>query len=246
MSDPNDESQSLPVVEEELKIPSEAEHKKLILKLWIACVGTAGGVFLIFGGIVLTLFIKGYDSKKVVEVSTAVFQVLSMTAGVGFFIPLGLTSIVTLLLGLRMSRRSINVLDRLDGAVEDRLKRVDGLLLTAEKMVEASEQGKMPPAFKKLFDDAKAFVSAELGSLKAEIKGARTSVETDLTSTLDQAEREANAPDCPRCGQKMIYTPAGEGTEEGYICTCVPAELEADPAQQGKPELEAGTQGTPL
>lgn len=198
MHDPNDQLQTLPVVpedtkREEFRIPSEAEHKRLIRRIFLACIVAGVAVFLVSGGIVTALFVKGYDSKKVVEVSTAVFQVLSMTAGVAFFIPLGLTSIVTLLLGIRMNRKSVGVLDKLDGAIESRLERVDRLVLKAEEAFHNAERGEVPASLRNMLDDAKKFVVTELGKLRDDIRGARASTEEELTRALDEGERELEA-----------------------------------------------------
>lgn len=197
-----DGTQEMPAVQEQYNIPSEAEHKKLIVRIFLSCIITAGAVFVIFGGIVATLFLRGYDSKKVVEVSTAVFQVLSTTAGVGFFIPLGLTSIVTLLLGIRMNRKSVAVLDKLDTAIESRLTRVDSLILKAETGFLKIEHGEIPPALQKMFTEAKEFAQAELKKLRADIRGAKADAESELASALDEGEAAAAAPapeseDCP-------------------------------------------------
>lgn len=193
MLDQNNASQAMPVVVEEYKVPTEAEHKRLIRMLWIACVATGLGVFLVFGGIVLTLFLKGVDDKKIINVSTAVFQVLSMTAGVGFFIPLGLTSIVTLLLGIRMNRKSVAVLDKLDTAVESRLSRIDALFAKVEKFAGDAEKGELPAGMKRLLDEGKAFVSQELEALKSSIAGARSHAQGELEAALAEGERAAQA-----------------------------------------------------
>ncbi len=216
-----DKSQEMPVVpEEEVKIPSESEHKRLIRLLWMICVSSGGAVFVTFGGIVFALFRQGYDTKKIVEVSTAVFQVLSTTAGVGFFIPLGLTSIVTLLLGIRMSRRSVAVLDKLDKAIESRLVRVDKLLLKMEGFVGGMEKGEVPPALRAMFDEAKKFISAELKALREDMRGARAGAETELADALAEGEAAAAAlkPSCGLCGHPMSPVTKDEAHTGKFAC----------------------------
>lgn len=224
-----DGTQAMPAVEEQYSIPSEAEHKKLIVRIFMSCIITAGAVFVIFGGIVGTLFLRGYDSKKVVEVSTAVFQVLSTTAGVGFFIPLGLTSIVTLLLGIRMNRKSVSVLDKLDTAIESRLARVDSLIQKAETGFLKIEHGEIPPPIQKMFNEAKEFAQAELTKLRDDIRGARSDAESELAGALDEGEAQAGAqprvevPKCGNCGQYMTpLTDDGAPTYEFACSSCVP------------------------
>ena len=183
--------QLVPAVVEEYTIPSEAEHKKLIRMLWIACIMSGLGVLVVFGGIVGTLFLKGYDTKKIVEISTAVFQILSASSVVAFFIPLGLTSIVTLLLGIRMNRKSVAVLDKLDSAVEGRLNRIDALFAKFEGFIAGAEKGELPPGIQHYIDDGKAFVKKELEALRNDIRGARAGAEEEMGQALAEGELEA-------------------------------------------------------
>jgi hypothetical protein len=186
-----DKSQKMVPVVEEYQIPSESEHKKLIRTLWIACIMSGLGVLVVFGGIVGTLFLKGYDTKKIVEISTAVFQILSASSVVAFFIPLGLTSIVTLLLGIRMNRKSVAVLDKLDSAVEGRLNRIDALFAKAETFIAGVEKGELPAGIQNYIDDGKAFVKSELEALRTDIRGARAGAESEMGEALAQGELEA-------------------------------------------------------
>lgn len=220
-----DKSQAMPVVSDELQVPTEAQHRRLIIRIFIACISTAVTVFVVFGGIVLTLFLKGYDSKKVVEVSTAVFQVISMSGAVGFFIPLGLASIVTLFIGIRMSRKSVAVLDKLDSAVESRLDRVDHLLLKTETMYQNVEKGEIPVPLRKVVDDVKRFVKEELKALRDDIRGARADAESELSDALDEGELEAAAaaqgkledgPPCEKCEMPTKRSVADHAIE--YVC----------------------------
>jgi hypothetical protein len=225
MSDPINKSQAMPVVREALSIPTDAEQKASIRRLWLTCIAAAAMVFLITGGVVLALFLKGYDSKKVVEVSTAIFQVLMLSYGMGFFVPALITSLRTMALGVRMSRKGLEigeqtaqVIEKVDKAIDDRLARADNLLNTLDDAVKGIDKGDGP--LLKVFRD-------EMQKLRDEVKAARGSADSELNAALDQGELEAAAGAeiyCPRCGEKMIYTPAAEGTQEGYVCTCVPVD----------------------
>src|SRR4029077_17583157 len=86
------------------KIPTTDQHKRKIRLLWKSCIIAACAILVIVGGLVLCLFLKGYDSKKIVEVSTTVFQVLVLSYGMGFFVPCLMTSILNMWLGIEMSR----------------------------------------------------------------------------------------------------------------------------------------------
>jgi len=230
--DPVNETQEMPVVKDELQVPTEAEHRKLIIRIFVTCISAATTVFLVFGGIVLALFLKGYDSKKVVEVSTAVFQVISMSGAVGFFIPLGLASIVTLFIGIRMSRKSVSVLDKLDAAVESRLDRVDKLIVKTETAYAKAEKGEIPfeKPLRRELDKLKKFAQDELKKLRDDIRGARASTEVELTEALDEGELEAaaatqggaelafNTPRCGMCGASMVELTDEEAPTGEYAC----------------------------
>jgi hypothetical protein len=156
--------QVMPRVEaEEFKLPSRVEHQSFIRKLWAWCIVAAVMIFVVIGGIVLALFLKGYDSKKIVEVSTAVFQVLVLSYGMGFFVPAFLTSLFKMHLGIEMSRMSASILEKLDKGVESRLKRVDMLLDSVEKNPKGHPIGKM-------IDAAVLDIRSEVGKLTGEVK----------------------------------------------------------------------------
>jgi hypothetical protein len=222
MSDPINKSQAMLVVKEELSIPSDAEQKASIRRLWLTCIVAAVGVFLITGGVVLTLFLMGYDSKKVVEVSTAIFQVLMLSYGMGFFVPALITSLRTMMLGVRMSRKGLEigeqtagVIDRVDKAIEQRIRRVDELIAKVEEFAAKAESGILPPAVLKWVEETKTFVHEELEKLRDEIQGARGSTETALSDALDQGEIEAAA---ATGGKPELEARFPHGP--GYPCPC--------------------------
>lgn len=95
--------------EEDFVVPSRADHNRFIRKLWTYCISAAVGVFIVTGGIVGWLFMIGYDSKKIVEVSTSIFQVLILSYGMGFFVPTLLTSLFKMSLGVEMSRKALEI-----------------------------------------------------------------------------------------------------------------------------------------
>jgi hypothetical protein len=90
-------------------IPSRDDHNRFIRRIWYGCIGMALLVFILTGGVVLGLFLSGHDSKKVVEVSTSVFQVLVLSYGLGFFVPAFLTSLLKMSLGVEMSRKGLEI-----------------------------------------------------------------------------------------------------------------------------------------
>lgn len=221
--DPLDKLQPLPVARDEVKIPTEAEHRAFIRRLWKTCIAAAIAIFVVTGGVVLALFLKGHDSKKIVEVSTAVFQVLVLSYGMGFFVPAFLTSLINMALGVKMSRKGLeigqetaNVLERVDDAIEKRLARVDKLIDSAERVVEEMEKGEGP--LLKVFRE-------EMEKLRKEVKGARESTETEMSEALDQGEIEAgrqgeseleDGPPCGKC-ERPTKRPVNEPEAE-FVC----------------------------
>ena len=146
----------------EYKIPSRAEHNLLIHRIWKHCLIASLVLFVVTGGTVLFLFMKGYDSKSIINVSTAIFQVIVLSYGMGFFVPAFLSSLIKMHLGLEMSRMSVNVLDKMDKGINERLLRVDRILDTAEK-----------PDSHPLMKEAKQAaldIKAEVGNLTKEVK----------------------------------------------------------------------------
>jgi hypothetical protein len=96
-------------MEDKIKIPTRAEHDRFIRLLWKWCIAVAFIMFFVTGGIVAALFLSGHDTKKVVEVSTAIFQVLMLSYGLGFFVPMLTTSLLKMSLGVEMSRKGLEI-----------------------------------------------------------------------------------------------------------------------------------------
>jgi hypothetical protein len=150
------------------KIPTREEHNRFIRNIWKLCVGSAIFIFLVTGSVVLTLFLKGYDSKKIVEVSTSIFQVLVLSYGMGFFVPAFLTSLVKMHLGIEMSRVSANILEKVDASIEKRLERFDKLLTS----LEAAGTGEHPliARLEKKADELTLDIKAEGRKIHAELE----------------------------------------------------------------------------
>jgi hypothetical protein len=133
------------------KIPTREEHRAFIRRIWMLCIGSAIGIFVVVGGLMTVLFLKGYDSKKIVEVSTTAFQVLVLSYGMGFFVPAFLTSLFNMALGVEMSRAGLEIgqdtakiLEKVDNAIEGRLTRLDGLFDKIDRASDLAEQGQHP------------------------------------------------------------------------------------------------------
>lgn len=116
-------------------IPTREAHDRFIRRIWKLCIGMAAAVFLLTGGIVLALFLAGHDSKKVVEISTAVFQVLVLSYGLGFFVPAFLTSLFKMSLGVEMSRRGLEIGEETSKVLAQLSKDAGPLIVDAKEVV---------------------------------------------------------------------------------------------------------------
>lgn len=174
---------------DDYRIPSREEHNKQTRKLWINCIVIGCVIFVLIGGLMAYLFLTGHDTKKVVEVSTVTFQVLAVSYMACLFIPVLLVSLMRVTLGIEMSRkgleignRTTGVLEKLDGAVEEKLERGDRIFDRIERFLDAAEKGDHPIV--KTFE-------REMESLRSEIRAKKDETDADLNAALDEGEREA-------------------------------------------------------
>lgn len=145
------------------KIPTREQHNRFIRNIWKWCIGGAVGIFTVVGGLMTILFLQGYDSKKIVEVSTTAFQVLVLSYGMGFFVPAFLTSLFNMALGVEMSRAGLEIgeqtakiLDQVDKAMLSRLYRLDSLFDRFDRMAAQADKGDHPLLAKLALDIQKA------------------------------------------------------------------------------------------
>jgi len=203
MADPTNEPQKMePVAEEEgYKIPTRAEHKRLIRRLWKWCLILAVLVFLGTASTLVTLWTLGFSPSEVLDYSTTSFQVLVLSYGMGFFIPILVTSVLMVALGIEMNRqalvigsRSADVLAKVDSNIDKRMVRADTLMDKFEKQMDDAEKGKHP-----LADRFEASFQKEMKKLRAEIRNKGTETDEELTEALEEGEREAAEIECPAC-----------------------------------------------
>jgi hypothetical protein len=85
----------------------------MVRRIWGICIVVSSVLFVGLGGLVYVLLTgERRAGENIVYVSTSVFQVLVLTYGVGFFVPAFLTSLMKMDLGIRMSRRALEIGDR--------------------------------------------------------------------------------------------------------------------------------------
>lgn len=177
------------VKEEPYVIPTRAEHKKRTRRIWMLCICFSLFVLVSMGGTVLILVSKDQDIHRIVAITTVTFQVIIGMFATGFTTPLFLEQRLNFVLGLEMSRRGLDITDRMSGtlekvdrAIDQRLVRVDKLLDSAEKAATQFEKGDGPLI--KMFKD-------EMQKLRQSITEKKTETETELDEALAEGEREA-------------------------------------------------------
>lgn len=222
-----DKSQQMPAVKVKAhRIPTREEHEEKVRKLWRTCRHLAIIIFLITGGITGGLLIGGVDPAKVVAISTAVFQVILLSYGMGFFVPAFLTSLERLALGIEMNRqgleiaeRTAKILDKIDDAIDKRLERADRLLTKLEKAADEAEKGDHP-----IIKRVETTFQSEMKLLRHDIRQERDGVENELDAALAEGEAAAEAeggaedadwPPCPYCHKRH------EGPCMGLERTCL-------------------------
>jgi len=184
--DPINKSQQIELPKEQpYVIPTRAEHKKRTRRIWALCICFSLFVLVSMGGTVLILMTKDQDIHKVVAFTTVTFQVIIGMFATGFTTPLFLEQRLNFVLGLEMSRRGLDMTDKMSGtmekvdkAIDQRLVRVDRLLDGAERL----EKGDHPLV--KVFRD-------EMGKLRQEIRDKKAETESELTEALEEGERAA-------------------------------------------------------
>jgi len=119
------------------RVPSRQEHDRLIRKVWTLCGIGAALVVVGTGGTVWWMFHVGYDPKRIVEISTAIFQVLVLGYGLGFFVPMLITSVLKMGLGVEMSRQGIEIGEKTVDAVEEVQREIKPILRDAREVIGA-------------------------------------------------------------------------------------------------------------
>lgn len=134
--------------------------------------------------ILLAVFRGDFD--KTVRVYTNSFQYQAVGYVAWFMFPYFLRMEAKQDVGMAMAHDTVDLMDKIDEAIETRLQRVDDLLTLARKSFEQIEKGSHP-----ILLDLKKYASEELEKLRQEIRVQKASAEQELSSALDEGEREA-------------------------------------------------------
>lgn len=209
---------------DQYKIPTRGEHGRTVARIWKIFGAIGASAFLLMGGAVVVMKAMGYESKDIVSVQLIAVYIFVPIYGLGFVAPALATSLLKMGLAVEMSREGLDigqktaeVAEKIDTALDSRLKRVDGTLDTLDRLVKEVEKGEGP--LLNVFKD-------EMAKLRAEIRSSRNEAERELADALDAGEREAGAPvqgpPCHHCEKPM--TPITEdGAPTGqYMCVDCP------------------------
>jgi vacuolar-type H+-ATPase subunit H len=134
----------------------------------------------------LTLLAITRDVDKTNKVYTNTFQYQAVAWCCWFMLPYFLRVEAKQDVGIAMGHDTVDLMDKLDEAVESRLKRVDELMTKLDNAVSDAEKGHHP-----LFEKAKKAMQDEMKKLRESIEKARTNTEEELGAALDEGEREA-------------------------------------------------------
>lgn len=129
---------------DKVQIPSHTEHQRHVRRIWTVCILVASGLFLAMGGLILHLLVgEKKQGEHIIYVSTSIFQVIVITYGMGFFVPAFLTSLMKMDLGIRMSRRALEIgdqtanhIDRLQNELTPVLTDLKSAVANAKVMLE--------------------------------------------------------------------------------------------------------------
>jgi hypothetical protein len=134
---------------------------------------------------VLLAVFKG-DFDKTVRVYTNSFQYQAVGYVAWFMFPYFLRMEAKQDVGMAMAHDTVDLMDKIDEALATRLQRVDEILTMAKKSFDQVEKGSHP-----LLTDLKKYATEELEKLRQEIRVQKASAEQELSSALDEGEREA-------------------------------------------------------
>lgn len=90
-------------------LPTREAHELMIRRLWRWCIVGAGTVFVVTGSTAGAMFLLGYDSKTIANVSTVIFQVILLPYGLGYVAPALATSLLKMALGVEISREGLDL-----------------------------------------------------------------------------------------------------------------------------------------
>lgn len=143
---------------EKREIETHEEHEEKVRSLWRWGIRGGAAIFLFMGTLTLVFFIAGYDSRKVLQVSTSMFQVVVLAYGAGFVMPYFLTTLLKLNLGIDMNRKALelgtataNNLQHLKDEIEPVINKAEQVVDKIVPIVENASE--VSPKIKEMSED---------------------------------------------------------------------------------------------
>jgi hypothetical protein len=165
-------------------IPTREEHARTIRRLWWLCIGLATFICVSAITIIVVLIYSGVSTQTIWAVFGIGFPIVIASYAMAFFVPVMITSVLRMGLGIEMSRQGLEVgidtskqLGDYRGELHQAQEKVDRWIETANK---------------KLDEFLKAF-REEMGKLRREIRHERGRVVGEMDEALAEGEKEAEA-----------------------------------------------------
>jgi hypothetical protein len=95
--------------EQEFVIPTRAEHKRSIRRIWISCICIGLFVISTMTGIVLVMVSKSMAHQLIVSCTTVLFQIIIGGVFTGFTTPYFLETRVNFAVGMEMNRKALQL-----------------------------------------------------------------------------------------------------------------------------------------
>jgi hypothetical protein len=90
-------------------IPTRAEHKRSVRRIWISCVCIGLGVICTIAGIVFVMVLKQFSHQLIVSCTTVLFQIIIGGVFTGFTTPYFLETRVNFAVGMEMNRKALQL-----------------------------------------------------------------------------------------------------------------------------------------
>lgn len=131
-----------------IKIPTRAEHKAAVRRIWKNCIIVGLSVIATMTSIVFSMMLAGFSHNLIVAFTTVLFQVIIAGVFTGFTTPYFLETRVNMNIGMDMSRRVMEIsnetarnLGGMEKRLEPMVKRGEEVLAKLERMVSSDGEG---------------------------------------------------------------------------------------------------------
>ena len=134
---------------EEFKIPTRAEHKRNVRRIWISCICIGLFVISTMAGIVGVMVLKAMPHQLIVSCTTVLFQIIIGGVFTGFTTPYFLETRVNFSVGMEMNRKALQLGTETADNLVNLKNEVAPMMKDAKEMIatfKARDFGKMEKA----------------------------------------------------------------------------------------------------